>query len=64
MITNKDIKKIRKGLRLTQAAFAEILGVDCSAITHWESGRTYPRRKSLEGIEKLQAKLAKAKVDA
>jgi len=37
-----NVKKIRRRLRLTQAAFAERYGFSLSAVRHWEQGRRYP----------------------
>lgn len=39
---HKQIKEIRNKLNLTQAVFAEILGVSVKTVEAWESGRNIP----------------------
>ncbi|MEV5792686.1 helix-turn-helix transcriptional regulator [Streptomyces sp. NPDC052192] len=46
---------LRKRAGLTQKELAEILGVDRTAVAHWEAGRRNPDGKRLESyIEALQ----------
>ena len=40
-----DIKKIRKKLKMTQAAFAKSIGVSLKTIQNWESGSIIPKSK-------------------
>jgi len=35
----KELRKLRKGLGLSQAAFARILGVTVTTVSRWERGR-------------------------
>ena len=37
-----DVKRIRKGLNMTQAAFSEAFGFSLDAVKHWEGGRRTP----------------------
>ena len=37
-----DVKSIRKGLKLTQAAFSDHFGFSLDAVKHWEGGRRTP----------------------
>ena len=37
-----DVKSIRKGLKMTQAAFSDSLGFSLDAVKHWEGGRRTP----------------------
>lgn len=61
-MTGKEIKKLRKYLKLSQGEFgkkiSEILGQDKpiihTTIYRWESGFCKPRDKFLEAIEKIK----------
>lgn len=37
-----DVKRIRKGLHMTQLKFSHTFGFSLDAITHWEGGRRTP----------------------
>jgi putative transcriptional regulator len=37
-----DVKSIRKGLRMTQAAFSASFGFSLDTVKHWEGGRRTP----------------------
>lgn len=37
-----NVLNIRESLRMTQKAFASILGVSCRTVEAWESGKTNP----------------------
>lgn len=37
-----DVKSIRKGLHMTQAAFSDKFGFSLDAVKHWEGGRRTP----------------------
>ena len=37
-----DVKSIRKGLKMTQAAFSDSFGFSLDAVKHWEGGRRTP----------------------
>jgi putative transcriptional regulator len=37
-----DVKRIRKGYKLTQAEFAALLGVSLRTLQNWEQGRRVP----------------------
>lgn len=37
-----DVKSIRKGLGMTQAAFSSSFGFSLDAVKHWEGGRRTP----------------------
>ena len=37
-----DVKRIRKGLKMTQARFSDTFGFSLDAVKHWEGGRRTP----------------------
>jgi len=37
-----DVKSIRKGLKMTQAAFSDSFGFSLDTVKHWEGGRRTP----------------------
>lgn len=50
-----DVKAIRTGLRMTQAAFAEAFGLSVRTVQEWERGRARPDttgRAYLEAIRR------------
>ncbi|MDX9872781.1 MAG: helix-turn-helix domain-containing protein, partial [Clostridia bacterium] len=56
--TAANIKNIRIGLKLSQATFAHVLGVNVKTVEAWEAGTNPPRgtaRRLLEIIEKNPA---------
>ena len=50
---NKKLKEIRKGLRLNQTEFADILGVNSKTLWAWEIGKIIPNEKKLKNVAKL-----------
>ena len=50
---HERITQARKSRRLSQANFAERLGVTRTACSHWETGRAKPSTKYIEKIAKL-----------
>ena len=50
---HKRIAQARTARRLSQANFAECLGVTRSASSHWGTGRAKPSTKHIEKIAKL-----------
>ena len=58
-----DVKSIRKGLNMTQAAFSESFGFSLNAVKHWEGGRRTPEvpaRAYLTVIERNPAAVLEA----
>ena len=51
MSFSEDIKDIRQQSLLSQAAFAEALGVSFSTVNRWETGKTLPTYKAMKSIE-------------
>lgn len=49
-VTARTIKSQRKGLGLSQGAFAQLLGVSMSSVVNWEAGRNKPRQEQIEKI--------------
>ena len=50
-----DVKSIRKGLNMTQAAFSDSFGFSLDTVKHWEGGRRTPEvpaRAYLTGIQR------------
>ena len=54
-----EIKSIRKKWRVSQAKFAEIIGVSPATLRNWEQGRTYP-----DGAARILLKVAQVRPDA
>ena len=50
MLTGADIQRIRRALALTQATFADLIGVSRNTIMRWESGETAPSMLEVRGI--------------
>lgn len=44
------IRQVRSELRMSQAEFARLLGVHQSAVSQWETGRTFPDLATLRRI--------------
>lgn len=45
-----QIKKLRKAKRMTQERLADAVGVDRSAVAHWESGFAQPRASKIPQV--------------
>lgn len=52
-VTPDDIRAIRQRLDITQRELADRLGVSVNTISNWETGRSSPRRRSLEMLRSL-----------
>ena len=50
----EDIKQLRESLLLTQAEFAEKLGVSFETVNRWENGKHEPTMKMKRKLKKLQ----------
>ncbi len=62
---SKQIKEIRNKLNLTQAVFAEILGVSIKTVEAWESGKNVPNgpaQRILDLLNKEKDFLEKHKI--
>ena len=46
-----DIKRIRKKALLTQADFADEIGVSCATVNRWETGKSLPTIKTMKKID-------------
>ena len=55
-LTGADIEAIRKGLGLTQEAFADLLGVTDGAVSLWESNDRRPRYPMMEKLNQVRIK--------
>ena len=53
------VKTIRKRLHVSQAQFAQLIGISAATIRNWEQGRTYP-----EGAARVLLKIAAHRPDA
>ncbi len=51
---DKEIKKIREDLNLTQRNFAFVLGVSPKTVEAWESGRNVPQGTAQRFLQMLQ----------
>ncbi|KKK94344.1 hypothetical protein LCGC14_2683820 [marine sediment metagenome] len=56
-MSNDDIKKFRKKLKLTQKEIAEKLGVTSQTVANWEQGLARPSKLALRNIEQLRRKM-------
>lgn len=52
-------RALRERVGLTQAEVATLLGVDKSAVTRWENGHRFPRRRARLAYAALLERLAK-----
>lgn len=58
-MSNKDyskaenIRALRKTLRLTQAQFAEVLGVSYVTVNRWENGHIKPSHLAIEKLRNI-----------
>jgi DNA-binding transcriptional regulator YiaG len=52
-LSASEIRRIREEIGISQAEFAEILGVSTNTVGYWETGRTSPRAGSLAAIHEL-----------
>lgn len=59
-MTPTDIKDVRKGLGLSQARFAALLGLSEETISEWELGRQFLDLHELELLEAFQKAIRKA----
>jgi DNA-binding transcriptional regulator YiaG len=65
-LTPRNIKGLRKKLRLSQAQFAKLAGVTPVAVYFWESGRTKPRgrtRAAIIGLRGIGVREATRRLD-
>jgi putative transcriptional regulator len=53
-ITPEHIRQIRRKLKLSQTAFAEIVGVAFTTINRWENGHTKPHRVACRRMFELE----------
>lgn len=58
MFADGRAARIRQEARLTQAEIASVLGVESSAVSHWEAGRRSPRGESALRCRSLLESLA------
>lgn len=54
MFHGKKITRLRKRLHLTQAEFAQMLGVNMFSVSHWELGKNVPRASQQAKILELR----------
>ena len=54
---SNEIKKLRRGLKLTQEAFARLLGVSIRSVAGWEGGRSKPRGLSIRRLEEIKKEM-------
>lgn len=55
-MTPDRIATARRSARLTQAQFAQLLGVDKATVSRWETGAAVPRDGAMAKIEALAAR--------
>ena len=53
-----DLRRIRKGLGLTQREFADLLRVTPLTVHRWETGQSRPQRAARERLEQIEAQTA------
>ena len=52
-MTKEQILQARRKLGLSQAAFAELIGVSLRAVKYWESGQRNPSKMAVKRIQDL-----------
>lgn len=57
--TGEDVIHLRKALGLNQTEFAEKVGVNQTAVSHWENGARKPSGSACVLMEQLEAKILK-----
>jgi len=58
VMTDKQVKRIRKKLGLTQASMAAKLGVTVTTVARWEIGVRSPRGEHVEKLRQLEKESA------
>ena len=53
-LTSKEVKNIRKTLKLTQVSFANVVGASPNAVEHWEQGIRRPSGSASKLIRVLK----------
>jgi len=56
----KQILNLRKTLKLTQQALADLIGAQRHTVARWEIGQNQPRGANLKQLKKLAAKAKKS----
>ena len=54
--TPKEIKSLRKELKLTQSEFARKLKIDVITVSRWELGKQRPQQAVLKRLQRLHKK--------
>lgn len=52
-MTPDQVRGVRRELGLSQAAFAELIGVSPRAVKYWESGQRNPSKMAAKRIQDL-----------
>jgi DNA-binding transcriptional regulator YiaG len=53
-MTPKQIKRERDRRKLSQEAFAQLIGVSAKTVARWESGESSPSRMALEKLNAVR----------
>lgn len=62
MFNADEIRKLRLGLGMSLADFAERLGVTVAAVSRWETGNRHPRYETLEKLNEIARGAGRKKV--
>lgn len=50
---SKSIKELRERLRISQEAFAHLIGVSVVTVNRWENGKASPLRVYVKAMKKM-----------
>ena len=54
VISPKEIKSMRRSVRMTQEEFAHELGVTFTTVNRWENGKAIPSRLAIRALERYR----------
>lgn len=57
-MTSKEIKDLRKKMRLTQQEFADVLKVDFKTVNRWENNKAKPSNLAIRILKRLEKRNA------
>jgi len=60
LMDSKKIQEIRQRLRVTQEAFAHMVGVTFSTVSRWENGKSKPNRVAQRILVDLEKKASRS----
>ena len=49
----RRLKRVREGQKISMRELGELIDVDYTAVSHWESGKRYPSEENSQKLEKI-----------